>query len=177
MNFTLRPWTLNDLTSVTHHGCNPNISKFMSDAFPDTEAKWKNFLDFATTDESILYLAIDIDGEAVGGIGVTPQKDFLRKNAELGYWLSEQYWGRGIMTRATKEIVKRAFERFDIEWIFATPYDINKASHRVLEKAGFKLEAKLEKIEVKNGVELDELIYGIRKNSKKLYHQPNRLAL
>lgn len=163
MDFKLRPWTINDLDSVTKNANNVAVSKFMSDGFPDTINKWKTFIDFAMSDDSKLYLAIDIDGLAVGGIGVSPQKDIMKNNAELGYWLSESYWGQGVMYRAVQEIVILAFDRFDINRIFATPFETNIASHKVLEKAGFKLEARFEKIVTKNGELLDELVYAIRR--------------
>lgn len=163
MDFKLRPWTVNDLESVTKNADNLTIARFMSDGFPDTIDKWRKFIDFAMRDNSILYLAIDINGLAVGGIGVSPQKDIMRNNAELGYWLSENYWGQGIMSKAVQEIVTLAFDRFDINRIFATPFETNIASHKVLEKVGFKLEARFEKIVTKNGELLDELVYAIRR--------------
>lgn len=162
MDFKLRQWTNNDLDSLYRHACNDKITRFMSDGFPNTKEKWASFIKFATTDKNILYLAIDINGQAVGGIGISPQNDIMRLNAELGYWLSEDFWGQGIMTKAIKEIVKLAFGTFEINRIFATPFETNFASHRVLEKAGFKLEARFEKIVIKNGVLLDELVYAFR---------------
>lgn len=137
----------------------------MSDAFPDSCEKWKSFLEFATKDTERLYLAIEINGEAAGGIGISPEKDVLRKNAELGYWLSESYWGNGIIPKAISEIVNLAFNRFDIERVWAAPFGSNTASHRALEKASFKLEARFEKIVFKNNEMLDELVYAIRKES------------
>ena len=92
MNFKLRPWEIKDLESVCKHANNSNITRFMSDGFPDSKNKWESFIDYASNDEANLYLAIEINGEAVGGIGVSPQKDYMRKNAEIGYWLSENYW-------------------------------------------------------------------------------------
>ena len=163
MEFKLRPWTINDLESVSKNADNESITKFMSDGFPDCKNKWASFISFATSEESILYLAIEINGEAAGGIGIRQQKDIMRKNAELGYWLSEPYWGLGIMTRTIKEIVERAFDTFDIDRIYATPFETNIASHRILEKAGFTLEARLQKVVIKNNERLDELIYAIRK--------------
>ncbi|MCK9612121.1 MAG: GNAT family protein [Bacteroidales bacterium] len=164
MDFILRPWETSDLECVAHYANNANISKFMSDGFPCSIEKWKSFLEFATTDRTILFLAIEIDGQAVGGIGISPQKDIMKKNAELGYWLSENYWGRGIMTMAIKEIVQQAFEKLpDINRIYAKPFGTNHASHKTLEKAGFKLEARFEKTVLKNGELLDELIYAVRR--------------
>lgn len=167
MNFTLRPWASNDLENLSKHANNSKISQNMSDGFPNSIEKWKDFLEFAINNNEILYLTIDINGEAVGSIGISPKKDYMRKNAELGYWLSEKYWGKGIITEAIKEIVKLAFNKFDIERIFATPFEKNYASHRALEKSGFKLEARFSKIVFKNGEMLDELVYAIRKENIK----------
>jgi RimJ/RimL family protein N-acetyltransferase len=91
-----RPWTKDDLESLFKNACNENIIKFMSDGFPSTKDKCKRFLEFATDKDSILYFAIDINSQAVGGIGISPGTDIKRKNAELGYWLSEDYWGQGL---------------------------------------------------------------------------------
>lgn len=167
MDFKLRPWTINDLGSLFKNANNINITKFMSDGFPDTIEKWKLFIEFATKNKTILYLAIDIKGQAVGGIGVSLKQDIMRKNAELGYWLSEDYWGQGIITKAIREIVKLAFETFDINRIYATPFETNFASHRALEKSGFILEARFKKIVYKNGEFLDELVYAVRKEMVK----------
>lgn len=162
---TLRPWTINDLDNLVTYGNNPNIAKFMSDGFPNpyTPEKGKTFIENAVQDSPVRIFAIDIDGKAVGGIGIHPQSDIHRKNAELGYWLAEPFWGKGIISDAIKQIVDHAFNNFDIDRIFARPFGTNIASHKVLEKAGFKLEARFEKTLIKNGEYLDELIYAIRR--------------
>ena len=85
------------------------------------------------------------------------------KNMELGYFLGEPFWGKGIITEAVKQIVDYGFQHFDITRIYARPYGNNPASQKVLEKAGFTLEARIEKNIYKNGEFLDELIYAIRK--------------
>ena len=105
MQYYLRPWTPKDLNSLVRYANNPNIAKFMTDAFPHpyTEEAGKSFITFATKDDPIHIFAIDVEGEAVGGIGLHPQADVHRKNAELGYWLAEPFWGKGIITNAIKE--------------------------------------------------------------------------
>ncbi|MDD3690682.1 MAG: GNAT family protein [Bacteroidales bacterium] len=164
LQFGLREWKINDLDSLVLHGINPNISKFMSDAFPDTKEKWERFLRNVITDKSLLYRAIDIDGKAVGGIGISPHRGEKRCNAELGYWLSETYWNRGIITTAVKQILSLAFETYpDLKRIYATPYGNNTTSHKVLIKAGFTLEARFEKIILKNNEFLDEYVFAYRK--------------
>jgi RimJ/RimL family protein N-acetyltransferase len=168
MEFKLRPWTINDLDSVTKSSDNINITRFMSDRFPDSRDKWKTLIENTANDVSKHYLAIEIEGQAVGGIGVTLQQDIMRNNAELGYWLSEDYWGLGIMTKAIKKIVNLAFEKFDINRIFATPFETNIASQRILEKCGFIIEARFDKIVIKDGELLDEFVYGIRRKDNTL---------
>ena len=165
MNFKLRPWTLDDLDSLVRNANNFNIAKFMSDKFPHpyTTEDGKAFIEIATKDNPINIFAIDIDGQAVGGIGIFLQSDIHQKNAEIGYWLAEPFWGKGIITKAINEIVDFGFKNYDITRIFARPFGINIASQRVLEKSGFKLEGKFEKALFKNGEYLDEMIYAIRR--------------
>lgn len=165
MHFTLRPWNINDLDSLVTNANNPNIAKFMTDGFPHpyTKEKGISFIEMATKDSPIHIFAIDMDGKAVGGIGIYPQQDIMKKNAELGYWLGEEYWGKGIVSGAIKQVIDFAFTTYDINRVFARPFGTNVASQKVLEKCGFKLEARLEKVIFKNGEYLDELIYAIRK--------------
>lgn len=164
MHFTLRSWTMNDLESLVQHANNSNISRFMTNMFPHPYGpeNGKAFIEFAAK-EAARFFAIDVDGKAVGGIGLHPQQDIQAKNAELGYWLAEPYWGKGIMTKAVTQMVAHGFKTFDVNRIFARPFGNNSASQKVLEKAGFVLEARLEKTFFKNGDYLDELIYAVRK--------------
>jgi [ribosomal protein S5]-alanine N-acetyltransferase len=103
-----------------------------------------------------------VDGKAVGGIGIHIQPDIYQKNAEMGYWLGEPFWGKGIITNAISQMVDYAFKHWSINRIFARPFGTNLASQRVLEKAGFLLEGKFEKTLYKNGEYMDELIYATR---------------
>lgn len=165
MNFILRPWSINDLDNLVLYANNSNIAKFMNDGFPHpyTKESGEAFIVFANKDNPVHIFAIDLDGEAIGGIGLHPKLDVDRKNAELGYWLAEPYWGKGIITAAIKKMVDFGFKTFDISRIFARPFGTNIGSQKVLEKAGFILEATFEKTLYKNGEYLDELIYAIRK--------------
>jgi RimJ/RimL family protein N-acetyltransferase len=142
----------------------------MSDGFAQisTPEGAERFIGFATSGTDKVYRAIELDGEVVGGIGISVQPDMYRKNAELGYWLAEPFWGKGIISRAIPMIVAEAFGLLDINRIYAKPFRNNPASHRVLEKAGFKLEAVLEKTVFKSGEYLDEYIFAIRKPSADL---------
>lgn len=165
MDFVLRPWSLSDLDSLVKYGNNPQIARNMSDQFPHpyTPERARAFIDWAMSEDPPRILAIEVDGEAAGGIGIHPQSDIYRKNAELGYWLGEPYWGKGIMTSAIRQMVAYGFRHWDIDRIFARPFGTNMASQRTLEKAGFILEGRFAKTLLKDGEYLDELIYAIRR--------------
>lgn len=164
----LRPWNLSDLDSLVQYANNWNIAKNLTDKFPFpyTEHNGKTFIENVTKHDPLQIFAIAIDGEAIGAIGIHPQDDIHRKNAELGYWLAEPFWGQGIISHAIKKAVDYGFETFEIERIFARPFGTNIASQKVLEKNNFILEGKFEKALFKNGEYLDELIYAIRRDSR-----------
>ncbi|MES2837607.1 MAG: GNAT family protein [Bacteroidota bacterium] len=165
MEFELRPWKLSDLDNLVIHANNPNIAKNLTDGFPHpyTKEHALQFIANASKHEPTQVLAIVVDEIAVGGIGIHPQSDIHHKNAELGYWLSQSYWGKGIMTKAIEQMVKYGFENLPINRIFARPFGSNIPSQKVLEKAGFKLEARFEKTIFKNNAFEDELVYAMRK--------------
>jgi [ribosomal protein S5]-alanine N-acetyltransferase len=165
MDFKLRPFKPTDAKSLVKYANNWNVAKFLTDKFPYpyTAKDAKAFILFAIKDKPVHLFAIEVNGETAGGIGIHPQTDIHCKNAELGYWLAEPYWGNGIVTRAVKEMVVFAFNTYDITRVFARPFGTNKASQRVLEKAGFLLEGRFEKTLFKKGEYLDELVYALRK--------------
>jgi RimJ/RimL family protein N-acetyltransferase len=161
----LRPWNTNDLDSLVECANNPNISKFMMNKFPYpyTREAGERFIAFATQENPTHIMAIEVDGKAVGGIGIHPLSDIESKNAEMGYWLAEPYWGKGYITEAVKQMIEYGFKNFDINRIFARPFGTNTASQKVLKKTGFLLEAKFEKTFFKNGEYLDECVYAVRR--------------
>ena len=165
MECKLRKWNETDLNTLVKYANNHNIAKWLTNGFPHpyTEEDGKTYLSMIANDNPTKVFAIDVNGEAIGSIGIFPQTDIHEKNAEIGYWLAEKYWGQGIMSKAIEEIVEYGFQTFDIVRIFAKPFSTNLKSHRVLEKAGFVLEARLEKALFKNGEFMDELIYAKRK--------------
>lgn len=169
MEITLRPWRDSDLEQLLEYAGNPAIAANMTDAFPHpyTVQNGRDFIQFANRDNPVHIFAIDIVGIACGGIGIHPQSDIYRRNAELGYWLAEPYWGKGITVKAIAMILKFAFGNYDIERVFARPFGSNKASQRVLEKSGFLLEARIVNSIFKNGKFQDELIYGFRRSDLK----------
>ena len=165
MTFKLRSWKISDVDSLVKYANNRNLTTYFTNRFPIpyTENDAKNFIEIALSDTQPLKYAIEINGEAVGGIDFHPQADILCKNMEIGYWIGEPFWGKGIMTDVVQEIIKIGFQHFDIVRIFAKVFEKNIGSQKVLEKAGFSLEARFTKIIYKFDTYQDELIYGIRK--------------
>jgi [ribosomal protein S5]-alanine N-acetyltransferase len=166
LNFKLRPWTIDDLQSLCLHANNINISSKLTDRFPHpyTKESGIQFIDMAMSGNPVHIMCIDVNSEAVGGIGIHQQNDIFCKNAEMGYWLSEEYWGKGIISSAISQMIDYGFKNFDIDRIFARPFGSNISSQKVLEKNGFLLEAILQNTIFKNGEYQDELIYGIRRS-------------
>lgn len=138
MNFKLRKWNSNDLDSLVEYADNWEIAKNLTDKYPHpyTRVAGEQFIKFASSSSNHIY-AIDINGVACGGIGLHPQEDIHRKNAELGYWLAEPFWGKGIMTEAVKLMIDYGFKNIDIDRIYAIPFGSNIGSQKVLEKLGF----------------------------------------
>lgn len=163
----LRPWRLEDARSLCVHANNNKVSENLRDVFPfpynlgDAEYFIKNIASSTVN----LILAIEVDGQAVGSIGILPKTDVYQRSAELGYWLGEKYWGRGITTEAVATIVAYAFNMYDINRIYASVFERNTASMRVLEKCGFVREAILRKAVVKNGIVMDEYVYALLRNN------------
>ncbi|MBL7829776.1 MAG: GNAT family N-acetyltransferase [Saprospiraceae bacterium] len=160
----LRPWQQSDIESLVKYANNYKITSKLTNKFkyPYTRQNGEQFINMAVSMNPQQIFAIDLDGEAIGSIGIHPQDDIFCRNAELGYWLAEEFWGKGIATEAVKQIVKYGFETFDIDRIFARPFGSNVASQKLLEKSGFTLEAQFAKTIIKNGTYEDELVYGIR---------------
>ncbi|MCB0521509.1 MAG: GNAT family N-acetyltransferase [Lewinellaceae bacterium] len=165
MKYHLRPWSIDDLPALVRYANNPKIAQNLTGHFPHpyTAEAGKNFIHMASAPTPTRIFAIEINGEASGGVGVHPQQDIHLKTAEMGYWLAEPFWGKGIMTEVVKEMIDYAFETFDIVRLYARPFSSNVGSQKVLEKAGFTHEATLKSSIFKNGQILDELIYAIVK--------------
>ncbi len=117
------------------------------------------FLQAVSQQDPVTFFAIATNEEAIGGIGITINSDVHRCSAELGYWLAEPFWGKGIMSESVVNLTDYAFENFGLIRIYAEPYAINPASCRILEKAGFVLEGRMRKNVIKNGQVLDQFLY------------------
>lgn len=166
-DFILRKWKPSDAEDVAKYANNKKIADNLRDAFPhpytlkDAEEFIANCL--SADERQKIFRAIEIDGKAAGSIGVFKGSDIYRKSAELGYWLAEPYWGKGIMSAAAAQICAEAFEKLDIVRIFAEPFAANAASRKALEKAGFVLEGVMKNAAIKNGEIFDYCMYALLK--------------
>ena len=157
----LRPWRPSDLESLVRYANNRNVWLNVRDRFPHpyTKRDGRAFLAETRIHDPDARFAIDVQGEAVGGIGFVVQPDVERVSAEIGYWLGEPFWGRGIATEAVRAVTRYAVASRGLTRIFAVVFAWNVASCRVLEKAGYTLEARLRRSAIKDGREIDQLQY------------------
>lgn len=162
-HFRLRAWRRGDEESLIRHANNPKIWRNVRDRFPHpyTRADADSWIEIASSQTPITNFAIEVDGAAGGGIGVMLQDDVSRKSAEIGYWLGEAYWGRGIVTAAVRAVTDYAFATFDLCRLYANVFEWNPASMRVLEKAGYEFEGRRRKSAIKEGQIIDEVVYAI----------------
>ena len=139
--FSLRPLMDNDADSLARQLNNKKVWDNLRDALPypytSQDAAW--FINFQQNDPLLTCYGIVVDGEVVGNIVFTRSEDIERFTAEVGYYIGEDYWGQGIMSAALSEAVEDYFKTTEVVRLFATPFDYNKASAKVLEKAGFTL--------------------------------------
>lgn len=160
---TVRSWEWRDRDAIVRHANNRKVSINLRDRFPHpyTSQDARTWLDVVIGIKPETNFAIAVGSEAVGGIGFTVQPDVGHRSAEIGYWLGEEFWGRGIATDALKAVTDYAFANFDICRLFAHVFEWNGASARVLEKAGYAFEGRLRKSVTKNGQTIDQLMYAI----------------
>jgi RimJ/RimL family protein N-acetyltransferase len=158
---SLRGWRADDVPSLVKYANNRDVAKNLRDRFPFpyTQKDAEEWIAFAAARDPLEHLAIEVEAHAVGGVGLILGTDIARRSAEIGYWLGEPWWGRGIATRALQLATDYAFANFDLVRIFAGVFEGNPASARVLEKAGYTLESRARKAVFKEGRVLDQLNY------------------
>lgn len=157
----VRSWRDGDEETLPRHANNRKVWLNLRDRFPHpyTRSHAEEFIKRIKGVTPATNFAIDVEGEAVGGIGLVLHDDVERCSAEIGYWLGESFWGRGIMTAALVTVTEFAFKEFNLTRVFAVPYARNAASLRILEKAGYLFEGVMRRSAIKDGVVLDQLMY------------------
>ena len=165
----IRPWRPGDEESLVAHANNHKVWRNLRDRFPhpyttDDAREWIRHMGEESPQTNF---AIVVNGEAVGGIGLVLNGDIYRCSAEIGYWLGEAFWGRGVMTEVVRALTQWAFDNFNLSRIYAGVLEWNPASIRVLEKAGYQFEGRLRKAVVKQDLVMDELVYSVVNDNDK----------
>ncbi|HJA05534.1 MAG TPA: GNAT family N-acetyltransferase [Candidatus Mediterraneibacter pullicola] len=165
MKIQIRKWELADAKDLATALSNRKILDNLRDGlpYPYTEQDGKDFIAamLAADENSTFAFAITLDGKVIGSIGAFRQENIHKHTAELGYYIAEEHWGKGIMTEAVKQLCDYVFSHTDMIRIYAEPFAYNIGSQRVLEKAGFQYEGTLRNNAVKNGKILDMKMYSI----------------
>ena len=163
MNCKIRRWELSDARDLATALSNKKIQDNLRDGlpYPYTEQDGKEFISamLAANENDTFAFAITVNGKVIGSIGAFRQTNIHNKTAELGYYIAEEYWGKGIMTEAVKQLCDYVFSHTDIIRIYAEPFAYNIGSCRVLEKAGFQYEGTLRSNALKNGNVFDMKMY------------------
>jgi RimJ/RimL family protein N-acetyltransferase len=159
----IRSWTKGDAPALARHANDRAIWRNLKDRFPNpytlVDAEW--FISHCLTEDPESTFAITVDDDVIGAIGFEHRGDIWRRSVELGYWIAPAYWGRGIMTGAVRSMTNWAFDTWTINRVWAGVFSWNPASARVLEKAGYVYEGRLRQSAVKDGEQVDELIYAV----------------
>ena len=159
----LEKWKLSDAADLTSIISNKKIQDNLRDGlpYPYTQQDGIDYISFllSSNENDTFAFAITVEGKIVGSIAAFRQENVHRRTAELGYYLAEEYWGKGIMPEAVKQICDYIFSNSDILRIYAEPFAYNTASCRVLEKAGFQYEGTLRNNAINNGKILDMKMY------------------
>ena len=168
--YQIRQYQLTDVEALVKYGNNYSVSKFLRDAFPFpyTQKDAMQWIDMVMHNKFNLAFAIADEKELIGGIGAMPNQDVNRFTAEIGYWLAEPFWNKGIISKAVSTFCGYLFNNFNFNHLTASIFEGNDASMRVVQKAGFVLEGVLRKNVFKENKFLDQYIYGLLKEEIKL---------
>lgn len=161
--YVIRSFEDQDAAAMAEHVSNPNVTRMLAARFPSpyTERHAKAWIDLCHLEAEPVNFAIVYKNQLVGGIGLTVQRGARRRAAEVGFWVAEDYWGKGIATEALRAFTGYAFSRFDLIRLFAYVFEGNFGSTRVLEKVGFTYEGTLESSIVKNDQVYGEMVYAL----------------
>jgi ribosomal-protein-alanine N-acetyltransferase len=158
MKVEIRAWKKADAFSLAAAANNANISNMMRDGFPFryTKKDADEWILLNEDKEPVTNFAVVVDNQFAGAIGFLQKENIYRKNAEIGYWLGEPFWNKGIATEAVRQLVTYIFSEFQVDRVYAEVFSNNPASMKVLEKNGFHLEAVHKKSIIKNNQVLDD---------------------
>lgn len=158
---TVRDWRASDKASLVRAANNRNVWRNLTHRFPHpyTDADADSWFALVGNKTPSTHWAIEVEGAAVGGIGVELGEGVHAKSGHFGYWLGEPCWGRGIMTTAVRATSAYLLANFDVARLEAPVFEWNPASMRVLEKCGFVREGVLRRSVLKDGQLIDAVLF------------------
>ena len=161
--YCIRSFLYGDAPSLSRHGNNWEVAKNLRDSFPHpyTIEHARAWIQHVKENEADTRFVVDHQGEAIGEIGFVVQLDVHRYTAEIGYWISQDHWGKGVMTGALNKVIEYAMNEMGLVRIFADVVEYNIGSGKILEKCGFKREGVFRKHICKNDEHFDQHVYGI----------------
>jgi ribosomal-protein-alanine N-acetyltransferase len=160
----IRPYRDGDQVDIVRHANNPNVARHLRELFPQpyTRADADNWIRRASKEQPTLNFAICCEDKVIGGIGLMPGSDIHRVSAEIGYWIGESFWGRGLAASALIDLTRYAFATFaELNRLFAYVDEEHVASIRVLEKAHFRREGRLVGAATKHGQIRNQFLYAL----------------
>ncbi|KAL4928896.1 GNAT family N-acetyltransferase [Aspergillus undulatus] len=167
-NTQIRPFhnTLSEATTFSSHANSPLIARYMRNAFPQpyTHQDAHAWFTYTSTQTPLLDFAIAdaSSNTAIGAVGLKPRSDVQHRTVEIGYWIGQEYWGRGIGSEVVTAFTEWTFKEFPhVVRIEAGVFEGNEGSKRVLEKAGYGFEGRQRRAVEKNGVLLDVFVYAV----------------
>lgn len=165
-NIIIRYFQENDIPHIANFANNKKISDNLRDAFPNPYSldDAKSFFNRVKNQNPITFFAIEYNGNYVGNIGLSIGEDVYKKSAEIGYFIAEPYWNKGIASKAIKLLVNYGFNTLNLLRIHACIFEYNTASMKVLEKCGFSQEGIAHKAIYKNHKVYNEVRYAIINN-------------
>lgn len=158
----LRDWRADDKELLAKYANNKRIADNLRDIFPNpyTINDAMYWISANENQNPQTVFAIDADEQFVGGCGIHLKNDVYKHSAEVGYWIAEPFWGKGIATEAIKQLQEKTISHFpDIVRLYAEVFEHNKASMKVLEKNGFHLESIRKKAVIKNALIMDDYVW------------------
>ncbi len=165
----IRNFRPGDEVSLVQHANNKNISKNLLNSFPYPYkySHASHWIKIAESSDPVMHFAIDVEGKAVGSIGIKPNDDVFANTFEIGYWIGEEFWGMGIIPDAISAFTNYVFDNFTCNRLCAGIFENNYSSIRAIEKCGFQFEGRMRKAVFKDGRFWDEMIYSILKEERK----------
>lgn len=139
----LRPFAAQDLADLNEYASVPGVGEMAGWAAHRSMDESQKVLDMFIREKKMLALELKENGKVIGSLGLErcahrPTWKFWKKGWEVGYSLSKDYWGRGLMPEAVKALMEYCFDSLGCDYLTCSHFAYNTQSRRVAEKCGFR---------------------------------------